>query len=121
MLDHHDYVYAEFWSTVTALRATLRPGEWIPLQREALGALLETHYASGMRNDLFGLLEGLLIDAGLRGHVNQENVGYRQQVITILHRIVEGAQLLIIEVMNIAQDHTPPPQEQSESCNMYLP
>ncbi|KAK4934470.1 hypothetical protein LTR10_024272 [Elasticomyces elasticus] len=115
MLDYYDHEYVEFWGTIIALRPVVSPGNWTPLPREVLGALLERYYTSGMRNDLFGLLEGLFVDVGLRGHVNQEHIGYRVQVISILHRIVEGEQLPVVEDPIIAQDHTPPPQGQPET------
>ncbi|KAK5465129.1 hypothetical protein LTS15_001692 [Exophiala xenobiotica] len=108
MRDHHDREYVEYWEMVLQLRGAILPGHRTRQQDQSMLDLVETYYNTNQREDLKGLLQGLVDDAGLHSYIDLDSLE-KDQVMLVMHQIVDGINIQELEVARESLSPVPSP------------
>ncbi|KAJ9498428.1 hypothetical protein H2202_006115 [Exophiala xenobiotica] len=109
MRDHHDREYVEYWGLVLQLRGTILPGHRTRQQDHSLLDLFETYYNTNQRQDFKGLLQGLVDDMGLHSCIDLDCLE-KDQVMLVMHKIVDGVDIQHLEVTRDSQSPISSPE-----------
>ncbi|KAK5190803.1 hypothetical protein LTR99_003278 [Exophiala xenobiotica] len=109
MRDHHDREYVEYWGLVLQLRGTILPGHRTRQQDQSLLGLVETYYNTNQRQDFKGLLQGLVDDLGLHSCIDLDSLE-EDQVMIVMHKIVDGVDIKHLEVTRDSQSPISSPE-----------